>query len=77
MSKILIVDDESQVRLRSDLAEAIGIGQHIDVPEEAEPERPLPPVKFPGTPRNSPRPCGSGKKYKKCCYMSFGEGDAA
>jgi uncharacterized protein YecA (UPF0149 family) len=23
--------------------------------------------KFPGTGRNHPCPCGSGKKYKKCC----------
>ena len=23
--------------------------------------------KFPGTPRNAPCPCGSGKKYKRCC----------
>lgn len=22
---------------------------------------------YPGTPRNAPCPCGSGKKYKKCC----------
>jgi len=26
-----------------------------------------PKVKYPGTPRNAPCPCGSGKKYKKCC----------
>jgi len=25
-----------------------------------------PEVKYPGTPRNAPCPCGSGKKYKKC-----------
>ena len=24
-------------------------------------------VKYQGTPRNAPCPCGSGKKYKKCC----------
>ena len=24
-------------------------------------------VKYPGTPRNALCPCGSGKKYKKCC----------
>ena len=22
---------------------------------------------YPGTPRNAPCPCGSGKKYKRCC----------
>ena len=29
-------------------------------------ERPLPPKSFD---RNEPCPCGSGKKYKKCCYI--------
>ena len=29
---------------------------------------PRPPEKkYPGTGRNAPCPCGSGKKYKKCC----------
>ena len=28
-------------------------------------KRPKP--KYPGTKRNAPCPCGSGKKYKKCC----------
>jgi len=26
-----------------------------------------PVLKYPGTKRNAPCPCGSGKKYKKCC----------
>jgi hypothetical protein len=25
------------------------------------------PERFPGTSRNAPCPCGSGKKYKRCC----------
>ncbi len=33
--------------------------------EEAEPEPEPPPAQKPG--RNDPCPCGSGKKYKKCC----------
>ncbi len=24
-------------------------------------------VKYPGAKRNAPCPCGSGKKFKKCC----------
>ncbi len=35
-----------------------------------EPPHPSPPPsleKFPGAGRNDPCPCGSGKKYKKCC----------
>ena len=36
----------------------------------ATPSRTTPPVskeKYPGTGRNAPCPCNSGKKYKKCC----------
>ena len=28
---------------------------------------PAPAVKYPGTSRNAPCPCGSGSKYKRCC----------
>lgn len=27
-------------------------------------------VKYPGTPRNALCPCGSGKKYKRCCGVA-------
>ncbi|MGE5152396.1 MAG: SEC-C metal-binding domain-containing protein [Bdellovibrio bacteriovorus] len=45
------------------------------VPSQTGPVRPgLPPAprarvvkKFPGTGRNEPCPCGSGRKYKLCC----------
>lgn len=30
---------------------------------------PAPPKPFAGTPRNAECPCGSGKKYKKCCGL--------
>lgn len=36
----------------------------------APPSSTLPPLvkeKYPGTARNAPCPCNSGKKYKKCC----------
>ena len=36
----------------------------------ATPSSAMPPVsgeKYPGTGRNAPCPCNSGKKYKKCC----------
>jgi hypothetical protein len=38
----------------------------------ARPQRVLPPrvEKYPGTGRNEPCPCGSGKKYKRCCAAS-------
>ena len=36
--------------------------------DEFEPRQVQPPTeKYPGTGRNDPCPCGSGKKYKKCC----------
>ena len=35
--------------------------------EEAEPAPPLPPAPSPKVGRNEPCPCGSGKKYKRCC----------
>ncbi len=34
--------------------------------EKTEPVEPIKVDKQPG--RNDPCPCGSGKKYKKCCY---------
>jgi SWIM/SEC-C metal-binding protein len=38
-------------------------------------EKPLKPVKVKETPgRNDPCPCGSGKKYKKCCGRGGGAG---
>jgi uncharacterized protein YecA (UPF0149 family) len=43
-------------------------------PSQGAPVRPSPPAararvvkKFPGTGRNEPCPCGSGRKYKVCC----------
>ena len=42
---------------------------HLDgIEEDVRPksERPLPPKNFD---RNEPCPCGSGKKYKKCCFL--------
>ena len=28
------------------------------------------PIEAKKIPRNDPCPCGSGKKYKKCCYLT-------
>lgn len=37
-------------------------------PLDSQATAPRPPEKkYPGTGRNAPCPCGSGKKYKKCC----------
>jgi hypothetical protein len=39
-------------------------------PEPASSAAPQPVVRTPKTGRNDPCPCGSGKKYKKCCGMN-------
>jgi hypothetical protein len=70
-NRVLLVDDGS-VSLRSDLAEAIGIGPYIDVPPAPPAIPTYLPAKYAGTPRNAPCPCGSGKKYKRCHYLSGG-----
>ena len=36
-------------------------------PARIEPKQSLPPEAFKNVGRNDPCPCGSGKKYKKCC----------
>jgi uncharacterized protein YecA (UPF0149 family) len=38
----------------------------VEEVEEEEPETPPPAIKEKIS-RNAPCPCGSGKKYKKCC----------
>jgi uncharacterized protein YecA (UPF0149 family) len=39
----------------------------VSPPTEAKPAPPVSAGKYPGTGRNAPCPCGSGKKYKRCC----------
>jgi preprotein translocase subunit SecA len=39
---------------------------------EAAPEAPKPVIRGPKIGRNDPCPCGSGKKYKKCCGLKAG-----
>jgi len=36
---------------------------------ESEPQASKPIIKGPKVGRNDPCPCGSGKKYKKCCEL--------
>lgn len=44
--------------------EQLELERELDCWENPETKRE---VKYPGTGRNAPCPCGSGKKYKKCC----------
>lgn len=41
-----------------------------EISKNSKPKLPtynLPPKPYAGTGRNAPCPCGSGKKYKRCC----------
>ena len=55
-----------------------GRGESMEnIPQDTQPDTPLPPLPQPVkndkvVGRNDPCPCGSGKKYKKCCYPKFG-----
>ncbi len=44
-------------------ARRAGSGNGVD---RSEPQRPVPRAPWAGTPRNTPCPCGSGKKFKHC-----------
>ncbi|PJC87673.1 hypothetical protein CSW98_00660 [Vibrio sp. HA2012] len=54
---------------RSRFIKENGLWYYIDgvFPGEVQPESQKPVVAEPKTGRNDPCPCGSGKKYKKCC----------
>jgi len=43
-------------------------GAELSEPDPQDSESSLPAVSKPKIGRNDPCPCGSGKKYKKCCY---------
>ena len=55
-----------------DLSKLISDGIREDMDREQAPKQ-----KQIKTGRNEPCPCGSGKKYKKCCYDSHRSGDQA
>jgi hypothetical protein len=42
-------------------------GAALDVPSQEPPPKPVPYVAPPKVGRNDPCPCGSGRKFKKCC----------
>ena len=51
---ISCIDQESNVSTRVDT-------ERTDIVSQKQKE------KYPGTARSAPCPCGSGKKYKRCC----------
>lgn len=65
-----MLDDDDDFDEDSEEADAVGedAEQGLPVADGAEPEERLEPYVAPVTAgRNDPCPCGSGKKYKKCC----------
>jgi preprotein translocase subunit SecA len=56
--------------IESTIAQTISKIQIIKEPVKPKPVLHSPPKKKVG--RNDPCPCGSGKKYKKCCWPKYG-----
>ncbi len=54
----------------ADRADGMGLTANFGKPSSSVPQPSQSPAKAPG--RNDPCPCGSGKKYKKCCYPKYG-----
>src|SRR5712692_9788930 len=57
-------------RIGDDMSHALASLQEEDEEDEAYPRLRLAPDRREGKPisRNAPCPCGSGKKYKRCCF---------
>ena len=55
---------ENVSAIYKEIGEPPDLEKSQDYRKSPEPKRE---VKYPGTLRNAPCPCGSGKKYKKCC----------
>ena len=62
-------DDEQLPEMRADIVEHLPVILQCIARYWRDPERrlPLPPVRSTKVGRNEPCPCGSGKKFKKCC----------
>ena len=71
LKKISNVKESMPKGQESTVAACVGHEEPHIVPSPS-PEAPSivaspPQEKYPGTPRSAPCPCGSGKKYKRCC----------
>ena len=65
IARYLVEDRPGQLRERSDFRREEGLWYYVDGAEvKAQP------VSVTKVGRNEPCPCGSGKKYKRCCYKS-------
>jgi hypothetical protein len=72
--RIVLKLDELERKARRVRAKIEALGDFMDKPEDNAPARsyadlaiPLMPDEKPAVGRNEPCPCGSGKKFKKCC----------
>jgi len=83
---IVRVQTEARARELVDLCDAHGwqliVGVEPDAPEDVSDVRTLlapPPASVrppPAVGRNAPCPCGSGRKYKKCCLPAVADARA-
>jgi len=65
VARYLVENRPGQLRERSDFRREDGLWYYVDG-EEVKAQ----PVSVVKVGRNEPCPCGSGKKYKRCCYGS-------
>ena len=65
VARYLVENRPGQLRERSDFRREDGLWYYVDG-EEVKAQ----PVSVTKVGRNEPCPCGSGKKYKRCCYGS-------
>ena len=61
------VDDEMLTKIALDQRLMLYGMKPVFFPDESEPREESEPVASSKLGRNDPCPCGSGKKYKKCC----------
>ncbi|MBQ7411533.1 MAG: SEC-C domain-containing protein [Clostridia bacterium] len=62
-----------QVKKREQVVRVVGEGFASGSNGQKKQAQPKQPVRVEKVGRNDPCPCGSGKKYKKCCGASQGE----
>ena len=73
--QILSVTPRQEVK-RVTVAKVTNEGMQGSAPAKSEPKKPSPVRKAEKVGRNDPCPCGSGKKYKKCCGLAENDEEA-
>ncbi len=73
--QILSVTPRQEVK-RVTVAKVTNEGMQGSAPQKTEPKKPSPVRRAEKVGRNDPCPCGSGKKYKKCCGLAENDEEA-